>query len=106
MKRNAWSQGLSVTADGTVVVALAGAAAVRQFADRVGLTGQLSRALTRRHFVPVHDRGRVLVDMATVLIAGVRRSPTSTRCATNRCGVVWRPRPRCGGPSTRSAPPR
>ncbi len=70
MKRNAWSQGLSVTADGTGVVALAGSAAVRQLADRVGLTGQLSRALTRRHFVPVHDRGRVLVDMATVLTAG------------------------------------
>lgn len=27
----------------------------------------------------------------------VRRSPTSTRCATNRCGFRWRPRRRCGG---------
>ena len=70
MKRNAWSQGLSVTADGTGVVALAGSAAVRLLADRVGLTEQLSTALTRRGFVPVHDRGRVLVDLATVLAAG------------------------------------
>jgi len=70
VKRNAWSQGLSVTADGTGVVALAGSAAVRLLADRVGLTEALSKALTRRSFVPVHDRGRVLVDVATVLAAG------------------------------------
>ena len=38
MKPIAWSQGLSVTADGTGVVPLAGAAAVRLLADRVGLT--------------------------------------------------------------------
>lgn len=70
MKRNAWSQGLSVTADGTGVVALAGSAAVRLLADRVGLTEQLSTAVARGGFVPVHDRGQVLVDVATVLAAG------------------------------------
>jgi len=70
VKRNAWSHGLSVTADGTGVVALAGSGAVRLLADRVGLTEALSTALTRRRFVPVHDRGRVLVDVATVLTAG------------------------------------
>jgi len=70
VKRNAWSQGLSVTADGTGVVALAGSGAVRQLADQVGLTAQLSTSLARRNFVPIHDRGRVLVDMATVLAAG------------------------------------
>ena len=36
MKSMGWSQGLSVTADGTGVVPLAGAAAVRLLADRVG----------------------------------------------------------------------
>jgi hypothetical protein len=70
VKRNAWSGGLSVTADGTGVVALAGSAAVRLLGDRVGLTEQLSTALSRWGFVPVHDRGRVLVDLATVLAAG------------------------------------
>ena len=70
MKSMGWSQGLSVTADGTGMVPLAGAAAVRLLADRVGLTAALSVALTRRRFVPVHDRGRVLVDVATVLTAG------------------------------------
>jgi hypothetical protein len=39
-------------------------------ADRVGLTGQLSAALARRSFVPGHDRGRVLVDVATMIAAG------------------------------------
>jgi hypothetical protein len=52
------------------VVALAGSAAVRLLADRVGLTEHLSAALSRRGFVPVHDRGQVLVDVATVLAAG------------------------------------
>jgi hypothetical protein len=70
MQRNAWSRSLSVTADGTGVVALAGSGAVRLLADQVGLTGQLSTALARRRFLPVHGRGQVLVDMATVLAAG------------------------------------
>ena len=65
-----WSSGLSVTADGTGVVAHAGAVAVRLLADRVGLTGGLSTALTRRSFRPVHDRGRVLVDLAVLLADG------------------------------------
>ena len=70
MKRTSWSQGLSVTADGMGVVPLAGAVAVRLLADRVGLTDALSAALSRRGFVPVHDRGRVWVDIATMLAAG------------------------------------
>ena len=70
MKLTGWSQGLSVTADGTGVVPLAGTVSVRLLADRVGLTQALSMALVRRGFVPVHDRGRVLVDVAIVLAAG------------------------------------
>jgi hypothetical protein len=52
------------------VVALAGAVAVRLLADRVGLTDGMTAALSRRGFVPVHDRGRVWVDVATMLAAG------------------------------------
>ena len=70
MKRTSWSQGLSVTADGHGVVPLAGAVAVRLLADRVGLTDGLSTALTRRGFIPDHDRGQVWVDVATMLTAG------------------------------------
>jgi hypothetical protein len=65
-----WSSGLAVTADGTGVVAHAGSVAMRLLADRVGLTGGLSSALTRRAFRPIHDRGRVLVDLAVLLSDG------------------------------------
>ena len=51
MKGTSWSSGLSVTADGLGVVAHAGAVSVRLLADRVGLTGDLSSALTRRGFI-------------------------------------------------------
>ena len=70
MKGTSWSQGLSVTAGGRGVVPLAGSVAVRLLADRVGLTDRLSAALTRRGFIPGHDRGQVWVDVATMLTAG------------------------------------
>ena len=43
---------------------------LRLVADRVGLTSALSTALARPGFWPVHDRGRVLVDLAVVLADG------------------------------------
>ena len=70
MKRTAWSAGLSVSGDGTGVVAHAGSAGLRLLADRIGLTGELSMALARRSFVPRHDRGRVLTDVAVMLADG------------------------------------
>ena len=70
MKRTSWSSGLAISGDGSGVVAHAGSVAVRLLADRVGLTETLSTALVRRGFVPGHDRGRVLVDVATMLVAG------------------------------------
>lgn len=88
MKRNAWSRGLAVTADGTGVAALAGVAAVRLLADKVGLTGGLSAALVRRSFVPVHNRGQVLVDVATVLAAG---GEAIGDIDTRRHQLVWGP---------------
>jgi hypothetical protein len=70
VKRSSWSRGLSVSADGSGVVAHVGSVALRLLADRVGLTDRLSVALTRRSFSPVHDRGRVLVDVAVMLADG------------------------------------
>jgi len=70
VKHTTWSTGLSVSGDGAGVVAHAGSVAVRLLADNVGLTHELSRALTRRTFTPVHDRGRVLVDVAVMLADG------------------------------------
>ena len=52
------------------MIAHAGNVAVRLLADRVGLTETLSTALARRGFVPGHDQGQVLVDIATMLVAG------------------------------------
>lgn len=70
MKRTSWSSGLSVSADGVGVVAHAGSVATRLLADRTGLTAELSAAMSRRGFVPVHDRGRVLTDVAVILADG------------------------------------
>jgi hypothetical protein len=67
-----WSRDLRVTTDGEGVVAMAGAVSLRMLADRSGLTGQLSRVLARPDFVPVHDRGRVLSDVATAIGCGAR----------------------------------
>jgi hypothetical protein len=61
---------LSVTADGSGVVAHAGSVGLRLLADRAGLTQALSTAMRRRSFVPVHDRGRVLADVAVMLADG------------------------------------
>jgi hypothetical protein len=67
-----WSRDLSVEVGGRDVINHAGAAALRLIADRSGLTGGLSRALFRRGFVPVHDRGRVLADTAVLIADGGR----------------------------------
>lgn len=61
---------MSVSADGVGVVAHAGSVAIRLLADRTGLTAELSKAMIRRNFVPVHDRGRVLADVAVMLADG------------------------------------
>ena len=70
MKRTSWSSGLSFSADGVGVISHAGAIAPRLLADRVGLTAELSGAMARRRFIPVHDRGRVLIDVAVMLAGG------------------------------------
>jgi hypothetical protein len=59
-----------VTGDGVGVVAHAGSIATRLLADRTGLTAELSDAMARRNFVPGHDRGRVLADVAVMLADG------------------------------------
>jgi Transposase DDE domain group 1 len=70
VQSTAWSKDLRVTADGTGVVSHVGAALLRMLADRAGLTGALSAGLARRGRWPVHDRGRVLVDLAVLIADG------------------------------------
>jgi hypothetical protein len=65
-----WAKDLRVTADGDDVVAMVGVIGLRMIADRTGLTGGLSAVLAKPGFDPVHDRGRVLVDIACSIAAG------------------------------------
>jgi hypothetical protein len=69
---SAWSKNLSVEVDGHGVVSHTGSAVLRLVADNTGLTDGLSRALARRGFTPVHDRGRVLGDLAVGIADGGR----------------------------------
>lgn len=70
MDVTAWSKGLSVEVGGHGVVSHVGSGLLRLAADRVGLTGALSTALARPGFWPVHDRGRVLSDLAVMIADG------------------------------------
>lgn len=70
MQSTAWSKGLRVTADGTGVVSHVGTALLRLLADRSGLTAALSGALVHKRWRPVHDRGRVMVDLAVLIADG------------------------------------
>ena len=64
-----WLRGLEVTADGTGIVSHAGVALLRALADNTGLTAGLSRALASDRLL-VHDRGRVLADLACAIADG------------------------------------
>lgn len=69
MNTTGWLKGLQVTADGTGIVSHAGVALVRALADNVGLTAGLSKALASDRLL-VHDRGRVLADLACAIAGG------------------------------------
>jgi hypothetical protein len=49
---------------------MVGVAALRMLADRTGLTQAISTVLARPGFHPIHDRGRVLTDIAYAIAAG------------------------------------
>ncbi|HEX9176393.1 MAG TPA: hypothetical protein VF874_10010 [Mycobacterium sp.] len=60
-------------------MAHAGSVGLRLQADQTGLTGEVCKAPARRGFVPRHDRGRVLVDVA-VMLAGGGEAIADIRC--------------------------
>src|SRR5213082_3864181 len=89
--------GLEVTAGGTGIVSHAGVALLRALADRTGLTGGLSRALASDRLL-VHDRGRVLADLACAIADGAEVI-SDFRVMTDQAGLfglvasvptVWR----------------
>jgi hypothetical protein len=69
VKTTGWSRGLDVTADGQGIVSHTGLVLLRALADKTGLTGGLSKALATRRLL-VHDRGRVLADLAAAIADG------------------------------------
>jgi Transposase DDE domain group 1 len=69
VKSSGWLRGLKVSGDGTGVVSHAGLALIRGLADNIGLTAGLSMALASDRLV-VHDRGRVLADLACAIADG------------------------------------
>ena len=69
MNTTGWLKGLEVTAGGTGIVSHAGVALLRALADNTGLTAGLSKALASDRLL-VHDRGRVLADMACAVADG------------------------------------
>jgi hypothetical protein len=69
----AWSRGLSVEVGGADVVSHVGAALLRMLGDKVGLTGGLSTAMVGTRQLPLHDRGRVLTDLAAMVADGGTR---------------------------------
>ena len=66
-----WSSGLEVSGGGAGVVSHAGLALLRHLADKTGLTGGLSAALATPRIL-VHDRGRVVADLACAIADGAR----------------------------------
>jgi Transposase DDE domain group 1 len=64
-----WLRGLQVTGDGSGIVSHAGVALIRALADNTGLTAGLSKALASDRLL-VHDRGRVLADLACSIADG------------------------------------
>ena len=71
MNVTAWASGLEVTGGGTGIVSHAGLGLLRRLADKTGLTGGLSQALSSGRVLQ-HDRGRVLADIACAIADGAR----------------------------------
>ncbi len=69
MNTTGWLKGLQVTGDGSGIVSHAGVALIRALAENTGLTAGLSKALASQRML-VHDRGRVLADLACAIADG------------------------------------
>jgi hypothetical protein len=95
-----WSKDLTVEVGGHGGVSHAGSAVLRLLADGTGLTAALSKALSRRGFTPVHDRGRVLVDAAVCIADGGRvlSDLATLRDQAELYGPVASDPTRCPGP--------
>jgi hypothetical protein len=71
-RANTWARGLALTTGASGLIGAVGAPLLRLLAERSGLRSGLSTVLGRLRpdFVPEHDRGQVLVDVAVALGLG------------------------------------
>jgi hypothetical protein len=65
-----WAQALELTGGASGLIASVGAPLLRLLAEESGLRAGLSKTLSRSGFVPGHDRGQVLIDVAVALGLG------------------------------------
>lgn len=70
MQDSSWADRLELVGDDDRLVGFAGALPLRLLAERAGLRAGLSAAMVRRGFIPVYDRGQLLVDLAVAQILG------------------------------------
>lgn len=70
MQGSEWARGLAMSGDGKGQIGHVGGVHLRLLAQRTGLTGELSAALARPGFVPLHERGQVMVDLAVAITLG------------------------------------
>lgn len=89
---------LQLTADADGLISRAGTALVGDLAARLGLTAELSEALSHLHSrTPTHHPARVLVDLAT---------PCSTAASASLTSAPSPASPISSGRSPRTRPPR
>ncbi|MBF8193121.1 IS1380 family transposase [Nonomuraea sp. K274] len=86
-RTSAWALSLEMTGGASGLVGAAGVPLLRLLADRSGLRGRLSKALVKPGFLPGHDRGQVLVDVAVGLALGAV-SLTGTMREIEQAGAV------------------
>jgi hypothetical protein len=65
-----WSQGLELTGGASGLIGAVGTPLLRLLGEESGLRADLSKALATSGFVPGHDRGQVLIDVAVALGLG------------------------------------
>jgi hypothetical protein len=64
VQHSSWADRLEFVGDDDRLVGFAGALPLRLLAERAGLRAGLSAVTTRPGFIPVYDRGQMLVDLA------------------------------------------
>lgn len=70
MESTSWAAGLELVGDDDRLVGFAGALPLRLLAERTGLRAGMSRAMARRGFDPLYDRGQLVIDLAVAQILG------------------------------------